>query len=89
MQFKIKIRKGKIKMKNTLGDLNNHLFEQLERLNDEELTGEKLEEEMNRAKTISMIASKIISNGNLVLQAQRFHTEFKSKDLQKPKMLEG
>ena len=76
-------------MKNTLGDLNNHLFAQLERLSDEDIKGEQLVEEIERARAVTSIANQIISNGTLVLQAQKFHTEYKSKDLQKPKMLEG
>jgi hypothetical protein len=76
-------------LRNTLGDLNNHLFSQLERLSDEDIKGEALAEEIERAKAVTSIANQIISNGSLVLQAQKFHTEYKSKDLQKPKMLEG
>ncbi|KIL16751.1 hypothetical protein B4129_2930 [Bacillus safensis] len=78
-----------MKMRNTLGDLNNHLFAQLERLSDEELKGEELQEEIERSKAVTDVANRIISNGALVLQAQKFHTEYKSKDLEKPKMLEG
>lgn len=74
-------------MRNTLGDLNNHLFAQLERLSDEELQGDKLKEELQRSKAIEGIAREIISNANIVLQAKKHTTEYMSENM--PKMLEG
>ena len=65
-----------MKIKNRLGDLNNHLFEELERLNDEELTGDKLLEEITRAKTISNVAQTIINNGELALKAKKHFDEY-------------
>ena len=63
-------------MKNTLSDLNNHLFAQLERLGDEEIKGDKLMEEISRAKAVTGIASQIVANGNLVLNSIRTKEEF-------------
>ena len=73
-------------MKNTLGDLNNHLFMQLERLNDEDLKGDKLTEEIERSKAVTNVAKEIMANANIVLQAKKYTTEYLSEV---PKMLEG
>lgn len=56
--------------KNKLTDLNDHLFEQLERLNDNNLKGDKLAEEIDRSKAMAGIASQIIGNAKLCLDAQ-------------------
>ena len=56
-------------MKNTLADLNNYLFESIERLNDE-LDMEALEREIKRSETVQKVAKTIIDNGALALKAQ-------------------
>lgn len=66
---------GNARMKNKLSDLNNHLFEQLERLNNEDLTEEELEKEIKRAKSIAEISQQIIDNGSLTLKTAQFLTD--------------
>lgn len=58
-------------MKNKLIDLNNHLYAQLERLSDEDFKGEKLDEEIRRAKAITSVGNQIINNARLVLDATK------------------
>lgn len=57
-------------MKNTLGDLNNHLFAQLERLSDEDIKGEALAEEIERAKAVTSIANITLENLQLITKKQ-------------------
>lgn len=58
-------------MKNKLGDLNNHLFAQLERLSDEDLEPEALSREVERSKAVTAVAREIIAGGKLALDAQK------------------
>ena len=66
-------------MKNTLGDLNNHLFAQLE----------KLESELKRTDAICDISEQIIKNGDLQYKAMKHMDEY-GYERQKavPEMLE-
>lgn len=73
--------------KQTLGDLNGYLFEQLERLNDPDLTQEELEMELNRSKAIVSVSNQIVNAGNLVLSAQRFYDTRANLDIKQSKML--
>lgn len=76
-------------MQNTLGDLNNHLFAQLERLSDEDLKGDKLQEEIERAKAVNSVAQQIIANGSLVLSAKKMMGNRMDNNIVLPKILEG
>ena len=73
-------------MKNKLTDLHNHLFETLERLNDGELKGDELREEMDRAKAITAVSGRIIENAGLILRAYVAVDE-RSGDGRLPKMM--
>ena len=59
-------------MRNKQIDLDNHLFAQMERLNDESLTGEELDREIKRARAISSIAAQINESRANSLAAARF-----------------
>ena len=66
----------KLFMKNKLTDLNNYLFEQLERINDDDLTSEQLNEAIRKANTISKISETIIKNSELQLKAVNLAAEY-------------
>ena len=59
-------------MKNRLVDLNNHLFAQLERLSDEDVTkNEKtFQMELHKTRAMTSLASVIIENANLALRGE-------------------
>ncbi len=63
-------------MKNTLTDLNNYLFESIERLQDDNLSEEQLEREIKRSEAVQKVAKNIIDNGSLALQAKKHFDEY-------------
>lgn len=76
-------------MKNTLSDLNNYLFEQIERLNDDSLSDEDLDKEIKRSETVTKIAKTIIDNGSLALNVKKHLDEYgKGEDYKMPAILE-
>lgn len=74
--------------KNKLTDLNDHLFAEMERLSDEDLSQEELEKEIKRSKAVADVAEKIISNAQLALQAEKYMFEVGSDRAKVPEMLQ-
>ena len=54
-------------MQNKMNDLDNHLFEQIERLKDEDLTDAQFKVELSRSKAMVEVASQIIESRKLQL----------------------
>lgn len=75
-------------VRNTLTDLDNHLFEMLERLNDDELSDEELAKETKRAKAISDVSKNIIQNAEVKLKAIEIQQEYFGGDGEMPLRLE-
>ena len=73
--------------RNTMTDLANHLFEQLERLSDEDLTAEQLELEIERSKAIRSISDGVQNAAKLVLDAERFKDQAINADVALPGLL--
>lgn len=63
-------------MKNNLNELNNYLFEELERLNDDEELKTNMDNEIKRAKAITSISTAIINNARVILEAKKYADEF-------------
>ena len=82
-------------MKNTISDLNDYLFETLERLLDDGLTEEQMQREITRSKAVTSVAETVIHNGELALKTMQHLNDMgygsgKQDDLLAPvpKMLE-
>jgi len=62
-------------VKNRLSDLNDHLFAQLERLSDENLTPEEIDQEAKRGDAIVAVADQIIRTASLKIQAAKIPSD--------------
>ena len=62
-------------MKNKMSDLNDHLFAQLERMADDDMTLEDVEREVKRADAIVALADQITGTADLQLKAAKLFAE--------------
>ena len=74
-------------MKNTLEDLNDHLFAELERLDDESISDEKLDTELRRAEGMPKVGETILRTGELAYKSMALQAEYHAS-YEVPKMLE-
>lgn len=63
-------------MKNKFTDLNNYLFEQIERITDDSLKTDELDNAIKKAEAVTKIAETIIKNGEVQLKTASLALEY-------------
>ena len=61
---------------NNLSDLNAVLFNQIRNIENKELSDEELEREIKKGESITKVASVILANAKLALNAQQLFDEY-------------
>lgn len=61
---------------NNLSDLNAVLFNQIRNIENKELSDEELEREIKKGESITKVASVILANAKLALDAQKLFEEY-------------
>jgi hypothetical protein len=61
---------------NNLSDLNAVLFNQIRNIENKELSDEELEREIKKSESITKVASVILANAKLALDAQKLFEEY-------------
>ena len=61
---------------NSLADLNSMLFDQIRAIENNDLTDEQLEKEIKKSESITKVASVILGNAKLALEAQKQFDEY-------------
>lgn len=74
-------------MRNNLSALNDYLFESIERIMDDDLSGEVLEEEIKRAEMVTDVAKVIVQNAELALKVMKHAEEYGIEKKEIPVML--
>lgn len=62
-------------MGNSLQDLNQHLFEQLERVSSTQLSGEELAQEIERAEAVAKLSDQVLKGADVSLKAAKLFAE--------------
>lgn len=71
-------------MKNKLSDLNDILFAQLERLTNDDLPADQIEQEVSRTQSVVQIADRIVDTARLQLDGAKFIADHSGKGAQLP-----
>lgn len=81
--------KGDSGMKRSLADLNEYLFDELDRLSNEDLSGDELSLEVNRSNAITRIAERVIASADIAIRALKLKEDAMDASFKLPKLLDG